>query len=214
MIKLENIKKCYKDIKVLEDISLEVKSGEIVCILGPSGCGKTTLLNIISGGLKADKGAVVNKSSKTSYVFQEDRLLPWSNVFENISLVAKHKSKEKIYEIIEKVELNGYETSYPHELSGGMKQRCSIARAFNYDCDLLIMDEPLKSLDNNLRQKMLKNILNLWEDTKPSIIFVTHHVDEAILLGDKIIVLSQKPTKITKVYESKINKHERDLLKP
>lgn len=190
---------------------MEVNKNEIVCIIGPSGCGKSTLLNIISGLLKPSVGEVINGSGAISYVFQEDRLLPWKNAYENIKIVNKKCSRERCLELIEKVGLMGFAGYYPSELSGGMRQRCSIARAFNYEADLLLMDEPFKSLDYNLRIEMTKYLLELWESTKKSIVFVTHEIDETLLLGDRILVLSDRPTKVIKEFNINIPKTERRL---
>ncbi len=211
MLKVEKVKKNFNDNCVLEDFSMVVGKKEIVCIIGPSGCGKSTLLNIISGILKPSEGEVVNNSLRTSYVFQEDRLLPWKNVYDNIRIVNEDSRKENCLRLIEKVELKGFEKYFPSELSGGMRQRCSIARAFNYEADLLLMDEPFKSLDYNLRLNMIQHLLKIWENTKKSIVFVTHEIDEALLLGDQILVLSNRPTKIVQRFDIKILQKERHL---
>lgn len=211
ILKVSNVQKIFNDNCVLKDFSLEVHKEEIVCIIGPSGCGKSTLLNIISGILKPSEGEVVNNSFKTSYVFQEDRLLPWKNVYDNIRIVNEDSTKEKCLKLIEKVGLKGFEKYYPSELSGGMRQRCSIARAFNYEADLLLMDEPFKSLDYNLRLNMIQHLLKIWESTKKSIAFVTHEIDEALLLGDQIVVLSNRPTKVIRRFDIKIQQKERHL---
>lgn len=211
ILTLENIYKSYGENKILEDFSISIEKGEIICILGPSGCGKTTILNLISKIVNQDSGIIINNTNKVGYIFQEDRLLPWKNVYENIKLVSKYKSKDEILNLIKIVGLDGYEKKYPNELSGGMKQRCSIARAFNYDCELLLMDEPFKSLDYNLRFKMIENLINIWENSKPSIIFVTHEIDESLLLGDTIILLSKNPTRIAKIFKIKEDKRNRKL---
>lgn len=211
ILTLENIYKSYGENKILEDFSISIEKGEIICILGPSGCGKTTILNLISKIVNQDSGIIINNTNKVGYIFQEDRLLPWKNVYENIKLVSKYKSKDEILNLIKIVGLDGYEKKYPNELSGGMKQRCSIARAFNYDCELLLMDEPFKSLDYNLRFKMIENLINIWENSKPSIIFVTHEIDESLLLGDTIMLLSKNPTRIAKIFKIKEDKRNRKL---
>lgn len=211
ILQMNKIEKSFENISVLKDFSLNVNKKEIVCIVGPSGCGKSTMLNIISGYLNPCKGKVVNESENISYVFQEDRLLSWKNVYENIFIVNKNSSKQKIKTLIEKVELTGFENYYPEKLSGGMRQRCSIARAFNYDAELLLMDEPFKSLDYNLRFHMIKQLINLWEMKQNSIIFVTHEIDEALLLGDRVVVLSNRPTKVLKEFEIKTPKTQRNL---
>lgn len=200
-MQLKNINKSFGAIEVLEDITLSINKEEIVCILGPSGCGKSTLLNILSGLIEPDTGDVQHEIKKMGYVFQEDRLLPWKTVYENIRFVEPKSSKEEIYRLIADIGLEGFEHYFPSELSGGMKQRCSIARAFNYHSDLLLMDEPFKSLDYTLRLKMLKQLISLWEKTHNSILFITHEIDEALLLGDRIIILSDRPARIIKVFK-------------
>lgn len=211
ILEINRIKKSFDTICVLNNLSMKVDENEIVCIIGPSGCGKSTLLNIISGLSKPSEGEVVNNSGEISYVFQEDRLLPWKNVYENIRIVNKKCSREKCLELIKKVGLKGFEGYYPSELSGGMRQRCSIARAFNYEASLLLMDEPFKSLDYNLRIGMIRYLLELWESTKKSIIFVTHEIDEALLLGDRVLALSNRPTKVIREFDIKIPKNKRNL---
>lgn len=211
ILQMNKIEKTFGDATVLKDFSLEVNKKEIVCIIGPSGCGKSTMLNIVSGLMIPSKGDIFNKSKNISYVFQEDRLLPWKSVYENIYIVNKEISKEQMKVMIEKVGLTGFENYYPLELSGGMRQRCSIARAFNYEADLLLMDEPFKSLDYNLKFSMVDHLLNLWEMKQNSIVFVTHEIDEALLLGDRILVLSDRPTKVIRKFEMKVMKRERSL---
>lgn len=192
-LKLEAICKNYDEIKVLKDLNLTIKDKEIICILGPSGCGKSTLLNILAGTLKPDAGRIKRKKENVGYVFQEDRLLPWKTVHENIKLVNRKASNVKIKELIDRVGLKGFEDKYPSQLSGGMRQRCSIARAFNFQSEMLLMDEPFKSLDYDLRIKMVKSLIEIWQQWNNSIVFVTHEIDEALLLGNKIAVLSKNP---------------------
>lgn len=211
ILKLLNVEKHFEDVRVLKGLSIEAAREEILCIIGPSGCGKSTILNIISGLIEPSDGKVMNNSQNTSYVFQEDRLLPWKDVYENIRIVNKARSHEYCMQLIEKVGLKGFEGFYPRELSGGMRQRCSIARAFNYEADLLLMDEPFKSLDYNLRIGMIRYLLTLWDSTKKSIIFVTHEIDEALLLGDRILLLSNRPTKVHEEFYLKKPKRERNL---
>ena len=145
------------------------------------------------------------------YVFQEDRLLPWKTVYENIALVESKYSSNEIYQLIDDIGLKGFEHYYPEQLSGGMRQRCSIARAFNYHSELLLMDEPFKSLDYTLVIKMIKQLIKMWGNNKNSILFITHDIDEALLLGNKIIVLSNKPTKILKKIDIKTEQQKRKL---
>ena len=211
VLKLQSVEKHFGDVRVLQDLSIQAAREEILCIIGPSGCGKSTILNIISGLIHPSSGKVMNHSQNTSYVFQEDRLLPWKDVYENIAVVNKESSHQYCMELIEKVGLKGFEGFYPHELSGGMRQRCSIARAFNYEADLLLMDEPFKSLDYNLRIGMIRYLLTLWSSTKKTIVFVTHEIDEALLLGDRILLLSNRPTKVEREFYLNKPKQERGL---
>ena len=211
ILKLQSVEKHFGDVRVLQDLSIEAAREEILCIIGPSGCGKSTILNIISGLIHPSGGKMMNHSRNTSYVFQEDRLLPWKDAYENIRIVNKESSHEYCMELIEKVGLKGFEGFYPHELSGGMRQRCSIARAFNYEADLLLMDEPFKSLDYNLRIGMIRYLLTLWSSTKKTIVFVTHEIDEALLLGDRILLLSNRPAKAEREFCLSKPKRERGL---
>ena len=211
LLKIFNIEKHFEEVRVLHDFSMEANREEIVCIIGPSGCGKSTILNIISGLTLPSRGKVINNSQNTSYVFQEDRLLPWKDVYENIRIVNDKSAYKTCMELIEKVGLKGFEGFYPCELSGGMRQRCSIARAFNYEADLLLMDEPFKSLDYNLRIGMIRYLLTLWESKKKTIIFVTHEIDEALLLGDRILFLTNRPTKVLTEFRIETPKMKRSL---
>jgi len=211
LLKVESVSKNYEEVRVLDGFSMEAKRDEILCIIGPSGCGKSTMLNIISGLIQPTYGQLINKSQNTSYVFQEDRLIPWKDIYQNIQIVNDESSHECCMELIEKVGLKGFEGFYPHELSGGMRQRCSIARAFNYDADLLLMDEPFKSLDYNLRIGMIRYLLMLWENKNKTIVFVTHEIDEALLLGDRILVLSNRPTKVVAEFKLQEAKEKRKL---
>lgn len=206
--------KMYNSHKVFNDFSLDIKRGEIFGLLGSSGCGKSTLLNIISNTLDIDEGIILNSSKKTSYVFQENRLLPWKTLYENISIVNEQNPKEDVLKIIDSMGLYKFKDNYPHELSGGMKKRCSIGRAFNYDADLMLMDEPFKSLDYKLKIDMIKSLLKLWDKNKLSIVFVTHEIEEALLLCDRVAVLSKdssnKILNIFKIDEKRSNRKLND----
>ena len=196
----------------LDHVSLEVSDKEFVCILGPSGCGKTTLLRLIAGLATARTGSIVldgeemkGPSPKIGFVFQEYSLFPWRSVIDNIAfgLEMKGMPKDERYRIAEQylelVNLTAFKTSYPAELSGGMRQRVAVARALALDPVLLLMDEPFGALDAQTRNMLQTELLDIWEKTKKTIIFITHSVDEAVYLSDRIIVLSPRPGRVCKI---------------
>ena len=197
-----NISKRYQDLLLFEDFSAGFEEGKITCILGPSGCGKTTLLNMIGGIVKPDKGSLNGFDDKRiSYIFQDPRLLPWKTVQGNIGFVLGNEipavERQKIVDhFIQLVGLKGFENFFPAKLSGGMRQRVSIARAFAYPSEIILMDEPLKGLDIKLKLNLIRTFTRIWENDKRTVIFVTHDVDEALLLGDEIIVFSPAPVRI------------------
>lgn len=201
-LEISNISKKYHESPLFEDFSVDVDEGRITCILGPSGCGKTTLLNMIGGIVPPDEGSLNGfEGKRISYIFQDPRLLPWKTVRENIEFVLdKELSASKKLEIsdhfIRLVELEGFENYYPSKLSGGMRQRVSIARAFAYPSDVILMDEPLKGLDVKLKLNLIRTFTRIWESDKRTVIFVTHDVEEALLLGNEIIVFSSAPVQI------------------
>jgi len=199
----------YGDLLVHDGLRLSVAENEFLCICGPSGCGKTTLLDIFAGILKPSAGHILidgepanPKKHNISFVFQEASTLPWLNVWDNIATGLRIKKcpepevRRKVEDIIGVVGLRGFESYYPHQISGGMKQRVSIARAFATDAHLVLMDEPFVSLDQPTREKMQREVLNIWEHRKRTIIFVTHNLEEAVFLGDRVIMLSAKPARI------------------
>ncbi len=204
---LENIYLDYDDVKVFENFNLSIPEQKITCIIGPSGSGKTSILNILSGLITDYKGKV-HLSDDFSYIFQESRLIPFLTVYDNIKIVRKEENKEEILSILKDLGLLGFEYKYPDELSGGMKQRVSIARGFYYNSSILLMDEPFKSLDYDLRLNLINYLKYIYSKNKKTIIFITHDIDEAILLGHHIMVLSNRPTVIKKefVVESDILK--------
>lgn len=213
MYQVKNITKSYNNIKVLDDISIDFPIGKTTCILGPSGCGKTTLLNIIGGITEKDFGEIIGFNEDISFVFQEDRLIPWKNVYDNLSFVLKRKmDKKQIERTVEKylklVNLEEYKYYYPKDLSGGMKGRISILRAFAYPSRLLIMDEPFKSLDIINKEIIIGFFNELITKEHRTCIIVTHDIDEAIELSDNIVILSDKPTKVKKVIDTNKNNYE------
>ncbi len=216
-IKITKVSKFYevekKQVKVLNGIDLDILSNQITIILGRSGCGKTTLLRLVAGLEQANQGAITYTDVKRkAYVFQEDRLMPWLDAKKNITFGLKKAEIDdaKISQIIEMVGLKQFENAYPHQLSGGMKQRVSIARAFAYQPDFILMDEPFSALDFFTREQMQKELLRIHEKTMCSILFVTHSIDEALMLGNKIVILERGLAKSQ--YEITERNQNRDLL--
>jgi NitT/TauT family transport system ATP-binding protein len=201
-----------KRVEALQDVSLHVETGEFVCLLGPSGCGKSTLLNILAGFEQPTKGEVLVSGHSVSgpgpdrgYVFQEPALFDWMTVWGNVrfGLVCNPgtrsrfpKPDDRVRECIELVGLKGFEHTFPNFLSGGMKQRVAIARALAPDPDMLLMDEPFGALDAQTRYLMQAALLEIWERTRKTIIFVTHSIEEAVFLGDRVVVMTARPGKI------------------
>lgn len=197
-------------IQVLNDINIEVKKGEFLCIVGPSGCGKSTLLNIVAGLDHPDSGKVVGlnkhgrreKSVNNLLIFQEAALFPWLNVFDNISFglriakVPKNAYLPDVQKYLDLVQLSGFQKAYCHQLSGGMKQRVALARALVMDPEVLLMDEPFAALDVQTRQEMYKLILDIWVKTKKTILFITHNIEEALLLSSRVLVMTSRPGRI------------------
>lgn len=215
---IRNLRKTFLtasgSVEVLRDISLSVARGEFVCLIGPSGCGKTTLLNLIAGLEKPNGGAVhVNGHIQNGtvrnvgYVFQEFALIPWRNVMDNVSYGLELRGSDKkerrqlAHQLIEIVGLQEFEYAYPHQLSGGMKQRVGMARALAVNPAILLMDEPFAALDVDTRRKLQEELLKIWRFTHKTILFVTHNVSEACSLGSKVVVLSERPATIRQVFD-------------
>ncbi|ARD47259.1 ABC transporter ATP-binding protein [Sporosarcina sp. P33] len=206
-------------VKVLDNIDLEVEKGQFVSIVGPSGCGKSTMLYLIAGLEKADQGkiSINGKEIKGSgsdrvVVFQEAGLFPWLTVLDNVTYglllkkMSKKEAEEKAIEMLKMVHLGNYINSYPHQLSGGMKQRVSIARALVMEPDILLMDEPFAALDEQTRMVLHRELLDVWKKTKVTIFFITHNIREAVLLSQKIVVFATRPGKIKAVFTSNDSK--------
>jgi len=196
-----------ESIHVLEDINASVAPGEFVCIVGPSGCGKSTLLNIIGGFLNATAGDAVVEGQPVSgpdprriFVFQENGVFPWLTVRENIGFGLRGKSEDERQQIVahytEMVSLTGFEGAYPRELSGGMRQRVEIARALAANPDIIYMDEPFGALDFITRLKMRADLVRIWQSEKKTILFVTHDIEEAVQLADRVLIMSRRPATI------------------
>ncbi|HLC17211.1 MAG TPA: ABC transporter ATP-binding protein, partial [Thermodesulfovibrionia bacterium] len=220
--KEEKSRKPGDSIVVLDNISLEINEGELVCILGPSGCGKSTLLRIIAGFDTNTIGNVLINGKKVRgpsaehiFVFQHNGLLPWMTVWQNVGLGLRRiedeiERSEKTQEYIDMVELSGFEHHYPYQLSGGMQRRVELARALAVNPDVLFMDEPFTGLDFLTHMKMREEVVNMHELIRKTMLFVTHDIDDALLMGDKIVVLSERPTKI-KLLEQLEFPHPRDF---
>jgi NitT/TauT family transport system ATP-binding protein len=201
-------------LEVLKDISLEVQAGEFVSVVGPSGCGKTTFLEIIDGRLEPTTGEieidgerVTGPGPDRAFVFQQDSLLPWRTVFANIGfgLEVQKDDRQRISEtttdLASLVGLEGFEDRYPHELSGGMRQRANVARALAVDPEVLLMDEPFSSLDAQTREFMQAELLRIWSARQKTVLFVTHQIDEAAYLADRVAVFSARPAYIREVVD-------------
>ncbi|NLE89820.1 MAG: ABC transporter ATP-binding protein [Dehalococcoidales bacterium] len=218
MLEVKQISHTFETLKVLEDISFNVKSGEVVCILGPSGCGKTTLLRIIAGLMPSRHGKVEFQGTQTGVidsnlqaigvVFQEPRLLPWRTAINNVALpfelvgIKPPDIDEKLVAgALEMVNLSDFKFSYPHQLSGGMRQRVSLARALVTNPRILLMDEPLTGLDVTTREELQAEIIRIWREKKMSLLWVTHDPEEAVFMADRVIVLTNRPTNIKTVLD-------------
>jgi len=216
MITFDNVSLQFKDIVVLNNFSEKFESNKINCILGPSGCGKTTLLNLLSGIVNEDSGHVT-KPDRVSYVFQEESLVPQLTARKNLELVLKsvYKDKAELKAVINKfLKLANLENAadlYPYEMSGGMRQRLALIRAFAYPSDVLLMDEPFKALDITLKDSIIKSFLNLYEEDRRTVIFVTHDADEALLTGDNIYVYGNKPMHLQKKFVMSGDKGKRKI---
>ncbi|MDB5386630.1 MAG: aliphatic sulfonates transporter ATP-binding protein [Planctomycetaceae bacterium] len=195
------------DIRVLEQVNIDVQQGEFICIVGPSGCGKTTLLNIIGGFQAATRGEVLvsckqvhGPDPRRIFIFQEGSVFPWLTVRENVgfglSNQARTERERTVQHYIEMVGLSGFEAAYPRELSGGMRQRVEIARALAADPEVIYMDEPFGALDFFTRLKMRTDLLRIWKQHRKTVLFVTHEIDEAIQLADRVVVLSRRPATV------------------
>ena len=225
-IVVENVDKKFVDnnkreVIALENINFTINEEEIVVLVGPSGCGKSTLLNIVGGLLSPTKGQVYfegtnGREPNLGIVFQEIALFPWRTVFENVTFgleergVPKKEREEKGKHYIDMVGLTGFENAYPKQLSGGMKQRAGIARALSIEPDLLLMDEPFSALDAQTRTIMQEELLTIWNRTRLSTLYVTHNIQEAVYLGDRVIVLSRHPGKIKSIINIDLPKIGRD----
>jgi ABC-type nitrate/sulfonate/bicarbonate transport system ATPase subunit len=201
-------------LRVLNDVNITLEERTFTCLVGPSGCGKSTLLRIIDGLMAADTGevriggeVVTSPSLDRGFVFQHFNLLPWRTVQGNVEFglenlgVKKDERRAKASEIIKLVDLEGFESYYPGQLSGGMQQRVGLARALAVDPSLLLMDEPFGSVDDQTRMLLQEELLNIWERDQKTVVFVTHDIEEALYLGDHVVVMRARPSKISRVID-------------
>jgi len=227
-LSVENVNMTFKhdgkSTRVLENVSLEVREGEFICLLGPSGCGKTTLLNAMagflsptSGDIQVDGEAVRGPDPRRIFVFQERGVFPWLTVEGNIGFglfqLSRAEREKRIAHYVKMVGLQGFEKAYPTELSGGMKQRLEVARALAVNPDMLFLDEPFGALDSITRLVMRSELLRIWEAERKTIIFVTHDIDEAVQLADRVVVMSARPATIQEIVDIDIS-HPRDMSSP
>jgi len=209
MLDISALTKRYDQVEVLGAVSFHIPKNQFVCLLGGSGCGKTTLLKIVAGLIEADAGrieiegkAVKGPGPDRSLVFQNYGLLPWRNVLGNVELgleirgVARARRRQICRDYIARVGLTGFERLYPHQISGGMQQRVGLARALSKDPKILLMDEPFAAVDMQTREKLQDELLGIWWTMKTTVLFVTHSIEEAVYLGDRVIVMSARPGRI------------------
>lgn len=211
---LGHLKEVLQPVSALQDINLDVKQGEFMVIVGPSGCGKSTLLDLLAGLTKPNSGqilldgkAIAGPNLDRGIVFQQYALFPWKTALANVEFgletkgVGRKERKQIALEYINLVGLAGFEHRYPHELSGGMKQRVAIARSLAYNPEVLLMDEPFAALDAQTRETLQSELLRIWETTRKTIIFITHGIEEAVYLGQRVAVMTSRPGRIKEVIE-------------
>lgn len=209
----------HKETITLDNINLSFEKGEFICLLGPSGCGKSTLLNIIAGLEKPTDGKMFlhDKEIKDvgvdrAMMFQDSALFPWLKVIDNVEFgmkmagVSKAERREKAMKYLKMVHLTKFKDSYVHELSGGMRQRVALARALTLDSEVLLMDEPFSALDSQTKSILQIQLQKVWWETKKTIVFVTHNVEEAVLLADKVVLMSANPGKVKRVFDIKLGR--------
>ena len=228
---IDHISKGYTNkrgetVEALSDISLTLAAGEFAAVVGPSGCGKSTLLNIVAGLLPADSGRVFFENGSaapgeptTAVVFQELALFPWRTAARNVAYgleelkVPRRDRAARVQELIDLVGLTGFEKAYPHQLSGGMKQRCAIARALAVSPRLLLMDEPFSALDAQTRMDMQIELARIHESTNQGCLYITHYIPEAVFLADRVVVLSDRPGRIKDVIPIELPRPRRERVK-
>ncbi|MEL0158953.1 MAG: ABC transporter ATP-binding protein [bacterium] len=211
-VEVRNVFKNYGDVEALRDLTLQFPKGQLTSLLGPSGCGKTTLLKIIAGLIPATSGEVLvdgkpvtGPGPDRAFVFQDFALLPWATVLRNVAFglelrgVPKPQREDTALKYIQDVGLSGFEQSYPHELSGGMRQRVGLARALSVDAQVLLMDEPFSAVDEQTRRKFQEDLLSLVQNENKTFLFVTHSIEEAVYVSDQIAILLPRPSRVSEI---------------
>ena len=219
IVSVHGLNKSYRQVEALRGINLDFPRGKLTSLLGPSGCGKTTLLKIIAGLLEADSGsitingkAVRGPGPERAFVFQDFALLPWATVLRNVAFglelrgIAKAEREQTARHYIDEVGLSGFEQKYPHELSGGMRQRVGLARALCVDADVLLLDEPFSAVDEQNRRKFQEDLIRLRANKNKTFIFVTHSIEEAVYVSDRIVLLSPRPGRVSQIIEPAIDR--------
>ncbi|WP_244835476.1 ABC transporter ATP-binding protein [Clostridium sp. BJN0001] len=217
-IQIRNLNKSYNRQHIFENFNINFTDEKVNCIIGKSGCGKSTLLNIISGLIPYDGDIKGIDSRDISYIFQEDRLIEWLTINENLRICSKkyyNKNiiQKRIDEILKLVSIYDTKDKYPSELSGGMKQRVNIARALVKPSKVILMDEPFKSLDYKIKYKIIEEYLKILQNKKRIIIMVTHDVDEAIAFNGNIIIFGDRPVKVKKIFTQNLKEHKKEIIK-
>lgn len=216
-LRLEGIYLSFGKVNVLSNLSLDVSRGEFLAVVGPSGCGKTTLLNLCAGFNTPSSGSVI-RTGRVRMVYQQDGLFPWQTVRENIGLGLRHldddaERKEQLKEMVRLIRLDGFEDHYPHQLSGGMRQRVELARALAGESDVLLLDEPFSSLDYITRLRMRGELARMLRERPRTVVLVTHDIEEAAQLADRVVVLTERPARISCEFTLNVAR-PRDLTHP
>ena len=213
MIEVSRVSKHFDEVQALDEVNLDIATGEFISIVGPSGCGKSTLLRIIAD--LVDSPGTVGKPNKGAFVFQDSALLPWRTVQGNVELLMElegaDNKRAKASVALRQVGLNGFEKSYPHQLSGGMKMRLSLARSLVLDPEYILLDEPLSAVDELTREVLQEELHNMWTRDKFTAILVTHNIAEAVYLSNRVVVMSPRPGKITDIVDIPFKKRTPDI---
>lgn len=218
-VSVSGVSKTYGDgrsaVLALDDVSLDVRAGEFMCLLGASGCGKSTLLNLVAGLYHVTDGTIDTGGRRAALMFQESALFPWLTASANVELAltlrgeSRRDARQRAGELLEVVRLGGFGAKRPHELSGGMRQRVALARALAQDADVLLMDEPFGALDAMTRDLLHDELERVWSDTGLTVVFVTHNVREAVRLGDRITVMTSRPGRVAQIYDVPLGRPRR-----